>query len=414
MHQAPDPVIVTLLDEVERRLPELIVNVTDEIVGAIDLYQAAAPVPRDDLALSVGDNMREIVRALYGPAPDVSPAHETGRRRAEQSAPLPEVLRAFRIGFTEIWKVLAEQAALAGPDAVQELVSAATTLWSLADDYSVAVTQSYRDTAAEIMLRQQKERSVLVEALFSGNLVAQAELWQISEILQIPSDGVFVVVAAETPTLGKDALPEIESRLDAENLASAWRLTPELQVGVVSLRSRSAEEGVLELLRRHADARIGVSPAFRGLENTPRALHLARVTLASLPANRPGVRQFTESPLNALVASSPEEAVQLAHQVLSPVLRLGDDGVVLLDTLSAWFDSRGSTKEAAQLSYCHPNTVRYRLRKLQDELGRSLSNPADQAELLAALRALRTYPAAAVPLPAESAVGGRPPWPPTA
>lgn len=406
MTQAPDPAIAKLLAEVERRLPELGTTVTDQISATMEFYRGESLVSHEDLALSVQENLRAIVAALYGPIPDVTPAHETGRRRAEQGAPLPEVLRAFRIGFTEIWKVLVEQATRSGPDTVHTLVSAATTLWYLIDDYAEALTESYRDTTAEIMLRQQQERSALVAALFSGNLVAQTELWQISEILQIPADGVFVVVAAETPALGKEALPAIESRLDAAQLSSAWRLTPEIQAGVISLRTRAAQTTVIELLQRHADARIGVSPSFRGLQNTPRALHLARVTLASLPSGQPGVRQFDQSPLSALIASSPEEAVQLAHQVLDPILRLGDDGVVLLDTLSAWFESGGSTKEAAQLSFCHPNTVRYRLRKLQDELDRSLTNPADQAELLAALRALRTYPAAPASLSFDAPHGG--------
>lgn len=399
MKEQPEPAIRKLVAEAELRLPELDILVTDQILAAMELYRADSLVPHEDLRKSVEDNLRAVVRALSEPFPDLGPARETGRRRAEQGAPLPEVLRAFRIGFTEIWNVLVEEATRAGPETVRTLVSAATTLWYLVDDYAVALTGSYRDTAAEITLRQQKERSALVEALFSGTLVAQAEVWRIAEILQVPVDGTFVVIAAETPALGKEALPNIESRLDVNHLSSAWRLTPEIQAGVVSLRSRAAQSTVLELLRRHAQGRIGVSPSFRGLEHTPRGLHFARVALASLPPDQTGVTQFDDSPLTGLLTSSPEEATQLAHQVLGPVLRLGNDSAVLLDTLSAWFDSGGSTKEAAQLGHCHPNTVRYRLRKLQNTLGRSLTNPTDQAELLAALRALRTYPAAASPLP---------------
>jgi DNA-binding PucR family transcriptional regulator len=38
--------------------------------------------------------------------------------------------------------------------------------------------------------------------------------------------------------------------------------------------------------------------------------------------------------------------------------------------------------------YCHPNTVRYRLRRLQEMTGRSLSEPRSVAELAAAAYAL--------------------------
>jgi hypothetical protein len=41
-----------------------------------------------------------------------------------------------------------------------------------------------------------------------------------------------------------------------------------------------------------------------------------------------------------------------------------------------------------------PNTVRHRLKRITEELGRSLTNPADIAELGAALRALNLFPEA--------------------
>jgi DNA-binding PucR family transcriptional regulator len=45
--------------------------------------------------------------------------------------------------------------------------------------------------------------------------------------------------------------------------------------------------------------------------------------------------------------------------------------------------------ETGKRIYCHPNTVRYRLRRLQEHTGRSLDDPKAVAELLAALDALR-------------------------
>jgi DNA-binding PucR family transcriptional regulator len=62
-----------------------------------------------------------------------------------------------------------------------------------------------------------------------------------------------------------------------------------------------------------------------------------------------------------------------------------DDREVLLDTLSAWSTHNGSANETAVHLYCHPNTVRYRLRRLEERTGRSLSSPRSVAELLLAL-----------------------------
>lgn len=382
-----------LVAEAERRLPEVTDSAVKKVQAAMEVYRAGAVIPPAELRQYVEANLREIVHGLSAPGtPELTRARVTGKRRAEQGVPLSEVVRAFRIGFAEIWNVLVEEADRVGPDMVRTLVSAATTLWYLADDFAEAMSEAYRDTVAELASRQRQQRSALVEALFSGQRLDQAALWQISELLQMPIDGLFLVVAAESPELGEEALPSIESRLDAMNLGSAWRLTPETQVGVISLRSTAAQASVLDLLRRHATSRIGVSPAFSGLMSTPRALHFATVALASLSLGQPGVFQFDDSPLTALVASAPEEATQLAHQVLGGVLQLGDEGTVLLDTLQAWFDCAGSTKDTADRLFCHPNTVRYRLRRLQDLTGRSLTNPAHQAELLTGLRAIGTYP----------------------
>lgn len=382
-----------LVAEAERRLPELSESTFKKVQTTIKVYRAGVAVPSDELRQFVEANLREIVNGLLAPGePELTMARTTGKRRAEQGLPLPEVVRAFRIGFAEVWKLLVEAAERGGPGMVKTLVSAATILWDRADDFAEAISETYRATAAELAAREREQRSALLEALFSGQRLDQAALWQISELLQMPIDGVFLVVAAESPELGKEALPSIESRLDASNLGSAWRLTPEAQVGVISLRSMAAQASVLELLRRHATSRIGVSPAFSGLVNTPRALHFATVAVAGLPSTQPGVFQFDDSPLTALVASAPEEATQLAHQVLGAVLRLEDEGVVLLEALQAWYDCAGSTKDTADRLFCHPNTVRYRLRRLQDLTGRSLTNPAHQAELLTALRAIGTYP----------------------
>jgi hypothetical protein len=218
-------------------------------------------------------------------------------------------------------------------------------------------------------------------------------LWDIARVLEFALDGKYVVVAAETPTLGQEPLPQIEIRLRERGHASAWRLTPDLQVGVVSLRHPEASEVIVELVRENVIGRIGVSPIYTGLGSTARALHLARVALSSLTPGSLGMVQFNDSPLAGLVASAPEASVQLAHHVLRPILELpGEERNVLLLTLRSWFECQGSTKLAAQRMFCHPNTMRHRLKRITDELGRSLTDPSDIMEIGTALRALSMFP----------------------
>ncbi|MEV0067597.1 MULTISPECIES: helix-turn-helix domain-containing protein [unclassified Amycolatopsis] len=388
------PVVSVLAAEVETAMPELIEATTHQILEQMPVYRDERFVTHAELRKSVRANLDYVMRTLRGEdVPDLSQARATGRARALQGAPLPEVLRAYRIGLTEVWHRFVLLTARGDHQDLAGLVAATSAVWALVDDYAEALTSSYRDTAAEVVVAHQNRRSALVEALFAGGAATEGTLWDIARVLELTVDGSFVVVAAETPRLGHEPLPKIEQRLREAQHASAWRLTPDLQVGVVSLRDPSACKVTIDLLREAPVGRVGMSPVFSGLGNTSRALHFARVALSSMAPGSTGLVQFTESPLAGLVASAPEASVQLAHHVLRPILDLpGDDRNVLLLTLRAWFDCQGSTKLTSERMFCHPNTIRHRLRRITDELGRSLTDPQDIAELGAALRALHLFP----------------------
>lgn len=77
--------------------------------------------------------------------------------------------------------------------------------------------------------------------------------------------------------------------------------------------------------------------------------------------------------------------------LLKPILDLpGLERTRLLDTLEHWFAADGSATTTAQRLYVHPNTVRYRLRRVEELTGRSLSDPHTVADLGAALLATRS------------------------
>ncbi|MGB9303498.1 MAG: helix-turn-helix domain-containing protein [Mycobacterium sp.] len=58
-----------------------------------------------------------------------------------------------------------------------------------------------------------------------------------------------------------------------------------------------------------------------------------------------------------------------------------DDKKLVVDTFRAWLDHNGSVSDTAAALFCHPNTVRYRLRRIEERTGRSLNNPRQLAEL---------------------------------
>ena len=60
-----------------------------------------------------------------------------------------------------------------------------------------------------------------------------------------------------------------------------------------------------------------------------------------------------------------------------------------LDTARAWFTNGGSTSRIARALHVHRNTVRYRIRRLQELTGRDLAQPLDAAEVHVALECVR-------------------------
>lgn len=385
------PGLAELAAWAETRMPRLIDDACATIFERIEVYHRDQLVPSEDLHRSVAQNLRAIVNAIGHPKAslDLAAPQETGRRRAHQGVPLPEVLQAYRISFATLWDALVEHARRGPQPATGDaLLTASSMIWQLSDEHAVALTEAYRAATAEILLAQQRRRSALVEALLAGHPGPRSGPWEAAAMLGLPPDADLVVVAADTRGLAEESLTGIERRLATRGIVSGWRLTPALQLGIVSLHAHQ-HDTVLAVLGEAASTRTGVSPPYRSLADTPRALQLARAALAALPTGQPKVQMFNLSPLAAFMVCDPDEGRRLAKEVLGAVLELApEDRTTLLDTLNAYLDRAGSAERAAEVLYCHPNTVRYRLRRLHELTGRSLSNPRDVAELAGATYAL--------------------------
>jgi PucR C-terminal helix-turn-helix domain/GGDEF-like domain len=399
--RSPDPTngpvntpVAVLASALRGRAPELAGQLAGRIIMQVDSYAEGGPVPREDLYESCRDNIEFMFGYLGDLGPrDLSAPRRTGRRRAEQGAPIAAVLSSFRIGFAFIWECVVTEARQSGTLSDAELVQIASDVWALHEAFTMEMMTAYRDELTKQALQRDRERSALVEALLEGPLADTATVWEAADLLGLPYQGLFAVVAAETTALARQPLPNIENRLRARDIGSAWRLLPDLQVGIVSLRSAETIEPVATMLRSAATARIGVSPAYTGLEKTPQALHLARVALASSVPGSVEVCVFDDAPLAVLVASSPATSYRIAERVLGPLLQIPpDEREMLLDTLETYFAARGSAIEAGKRLYCHPNTVRHRLHRIERQTGRLLQDPRSCVELLVALEALRRLP----------------------
>jgi hypothetical protein len=406
IRQVPDAEIVSLANSQLVRLPELTERLVARILEHVDCYGSGGPVPVDELRASCLANLEFMCRQLAYPGPlDLSVPRRTGRRRAQQGAPLAAIQTSCRIGFQLLWESVVAEAERWGTVSSEALVRVASDMWALIDAYTAAMTSAYRFEIAEQVLRRDQERSAIVEALLGGRITETATLWEAADLLGLPYQGVFAVVAGEVRAPARQAVPDVEGRLRARGIGSAWRLLPDVQIGVVSLRSEAAIENLLALVRGILTERVGVSPVFTRLDETPWALHLARVAMASAVPGGP-VMLFDDEPLPVLVVSAPTAAYRITRAVLGRLLEMPrDEQELLLGTLATYFAARGAINEVARLMYCHRNTVRHRLRRIEQKTGRSLDDPRAAAELCVALEALQRLPGGLD----EHAVGARQP-----
>jgi hypothetical protein len=371
-------------------LDRLTEQTVERVSTTIPFYRDTEVISRDELRTFARDNFEYIV----GHDPDLgkpanSPPRAMGHAHARYGAPLADLLSAYKVGFALLWEVITEELVVKGSLGAAEATEMASILFWRAAEFGQEIVEGHREATTELVLRQEHERSAMVEALVTGTLVERAVLWETASRLDIPYSGNFLVIVAAAQALGGDPLPGVVTQLRKDNAASAWRLSPHRTVGVISMRDSDVGRA-MRRLEACSTGHVGVSPLFRELDGAPRAFYLAGIALQSTPHPDIKVRRFDETPAAVLVAAAPDAASAIMRSVLGRLLDLPTrDQDTLLETFEMWLQSGGSAADAAIRLFCHPNTVRLRLHKLTELTGRPIDDPAKVVELAAALYAWR-------------------------
>lgn len=374
--------VADIAEAVYRRTDDVSILVAQAIIREVRLYGPIAAVPFDVVAQGCAANVRAIFGAIAVDGEfDVAVAVRVGAERARDGMPLSSVMEAYRVGFRQVWETVAYEAAT-GPDMDGDALRTLTAKLLTAQDlFTDAMAAGYRQQQSSRVVSDETQRSAVVDALIHGRHFERYSLWEAADYLRVPSAGPFVVIAADVAWSRGDALPDIEAKLRSVDVPSAWQGLPDVQVGIVHVKADQLA-AVLALVSRVAVGRVGVSARFGDLRDTPRALRQARVTLQGRADPGSPVSVFDGSILATAAISAPEVMVELAGPVMECFADLADDErEVLFETFRAWLDHDGSMRTAGEMLFCHPNTVRYRLRRIEERTGRSLTRPRDIAEL---------------------------------
>ncbi|WP_194921335.1 PucR family transcriptional regulator [Catenulispora rubra] len=372
------------------RLAALMLERADEITDTVvtRVYEQfpvyAGMVRRDLLRESVHDHVVSAFDPMArSQKADLRAAGPTGRIGAADGIPLTVVMDGYRVAFRVVWSAIVETARGMGMSA-DACLDAATILIASLEAFTREMSTGYRDELSRQIRSEEQRRAAVVQALLEGRL-ADTNVWEAAELLRLPASGPFVVIAARVPEIGRHALPHIEQGLGVLGIDSAWRLMHDVEIGVAALPGPNPKlDRLVTALHTGEGARVGVSPPYDDLRSTSLALRLARIALHGA-ADRRRVVVFGNDPLSAVAGSAPDIMTRVARGILAGLDELTvQDRTLLLDTFGAWLDADGSAGEAGARLFVHPNTVRNRLRRLEKQTGRSLSNPRAIAELILA------------------------------
>ena len=181
---------------------------------------------------------------------------------------------------------------------------------------ATALVAGHRDEQKRQLLAEASRRANLIDALLEGRAFDERSLQEVAGYLRLPINGPFVVIAAQVPAVGDEPLPEIESKLRSLDIFSAWRLLPDVQVGIVHVNSDQKLDVVVALMSRTTTARVGVSAAFGDLRDTPQALHVARMMLRGPTDSTSSVAVFDGSIVATAAVSAPEVMVKTVGAAL--------------------------------------------------------------------------------------------------
>ncbi len=332
---------------------------------------------------------------------------EIGRIEAAEGRSLEPLQTALRLGARVAWHQLYEICGNHGRlghdiDAFARLGEA---IFLYLDELAAACAEGYAKAKAEVAGEMERRRHRLLDLVVADPPASQEAIADLARAAgwRLPRR----VAAVALEDRGGDRFARQPS-LPTEVIIDVTRRDPCLLVPDPDGPGRPA------LIERSLRGRVAaVGPAVP-LARASCSLRLARHALAL--AQR-GIITWSnqiircDEHLPTLLILSDEELVRTLGAVrLAPLRRLRPaQQDRLAETLLAWLQNAGNAKEVARRLHVHPQTVRYRLRQLDELFGAVLHDPDTRFGLEIALRTrelLNTEAARNRSEPADPALGG--------
>lgn len=373
-----EPVPKELVPVLRPVLPAL----AEEMIGAIgtEVPEYARPLEGRfgrNLRIGVERALSRFLDELDHPGEPDPGAREIyvglGRGEFREGRSLDALLGAYRVGARVSWRRLVDAGVAAGVEA-EAMYALGEAIFAYIDGISAESVEGYAEAQSAAAGERQRLRESFVRMLVREPVPDAATLAAAAAEAGVPLPRSVAFVAGAQVVARR-----LERALGAEAMPGGG------EDPVLVLVADPDAPGRQDLLARTADGHAAALGPTVTLLDAPRS---ARRSLVALRLGREGLVVADEHLPALLLSSDPELTADLATRALAPLATLtAGRRAPLLATLRAWLEHSGSTEGVARALSVHPQTVRYRLRRLRELFGDSLDSADGRFELQLALRA---------------------------
>jgi PucR C-terminal helix-turn-helix domain len=302
-----------------------------------------------------------------------------GQYEAQEGRSLDSLQAAYRIGVQVSWRRVMSVGLRSGaPSSVMSWLADAGLAYM--DELASLSLQGYLEAKAQAGGSQQELRKRLLRLILEWPPAPPRAISELAEIVGWAVPAEVTLVALEP---GSECLLELSD----DDLKDLGGPQPHfLLPGSVDASMRTALADVLVGRRSAVGLSVPLAEAAHSLRWARQALALSRDGIIDS-----GSVTFCEDYLVELWLLADKPLIdQLARRRLGAVADLGPvQRRRMAETFGAWLETGGTAPAMAERLGVHPQTVRYRMRKLESALDGQLSDPDARFAIEAVLRATR-------------------------
>ncbi|MFC5748208.1 helix-turn-helix domain-containing protein [Actinomadura rugatobispora] len=363
-------------------LPSLATEIIEEIRRSIPEYGRPIQGPYvQALQIGVERALAHFVEQIADPSLPRERHEDTyrrlGRFEAQEGRTLDNLQAAFRIGAQVAWRRVMR----VGPQ--RNLSSAvmaqlADALFAYIDELASLALKGYLDALPAEELEEHRRR--LLRLLLRRPAASRRAIEELAEPAEwdVPEEMTLVAVPPGSRV--------VRTALDRDVLADFTDPEPHLLVPgrMTADRQRMLAEALPE-----GRAVSGVSVPPGGCADSLRWARQALAMVDSGILDDGPVTRCEDHLITLWLLNDPALIDQIARRNLAGMAALNTgQRHRLLETLRTWLTTRGTAAEIAEELHVHPQTVRYRMRKLEGTLGERLTEPDSRFAIEVVLRAM--------------------------